>query len=122
MPRFNQNEMITNLNDFENLTKRISNFLDNNNISDDSYIAQLNEMYGLRRKKLESIGEWLQSQQGKEFVSNNKVYWGNFLKKISEIDKKNIKDLKDCVDSINMELKKLMNNKNVLIYTKEIKS
>jgi hypothetical protein len=122
MPRFNQSEMIANLNDFDILTQKIRSFLDNNHETNDSSISQLNEMYGLRRKKLENIGEWLQSSNGKEFMKGNKEYWDNFVKKIFEIDQKNIKDIKICVDNLNIELKKLMNNKNVLIYTKEIKS
>jgi hypothetical protein len=121
MPRFNQSEMIALLNDFENLTQKINAFLDRKEKPDDLYITQLSDLYRIRRTKLEFIDEWLKSPQGKEFLIKNKDYWNNYIKKISEIDQNSIKVIKNSVDNLNMELKQLLNNKNVLIYTKENK-
>lgn len=116
MLRFNNNELVSFLNEFEEITCKIGTILGSNPKPDSDFIAVLTELYGKRRSKLELMNEWLQSRQGIEFKTKNRDYWDKYVTRIMQLDRKNIKDIKNCVDNLNMELKKMINSKNVLIY------
>ncbi len=118
MHKFNSANINGFLHEFEEITLKIGALLGRGTKPDNDYITELTELYGTRRNKLEQLNEWLQTMQGQEFKSKYKDSWNSYIERIMRIERNNIKEIKNSVDNLNMDLKKLINSKNVLIYIK----
>ena len=118
MHRYSTEQIFDNLRQIDNITVDIRKILDEQPKVSRKMTRELMEHYSKRRELLVNVNEWAKSEEGRSFISRNSEVWDSYLAGIMEKDKNLIKDIKDHVDNLSIELKKLMNNKKVLIYTK----
>ncbi len=118
MPRFSAEQILDNLREIDIITDNIGKILDEQPKVNRTMTKELKEHYSKRRELLVCVNEWAKSEEGAAFISRNGEVWDSYLARIMEKDKILIKGIKNHVDNLSIELKKLMNNKKVLIYTK----
>ncbi len=105
--------------DLEHKTKKIAEFLSTNKEFDIKEIQILADLYSERKKSIENLDDWYNSEKGKQFIDENAKEWDENLAQLLKKDSEQIKKIDVRVRNINKKLRNLVKQRSVLLYTKE---
>lgn len=105
--------------ELEQKTKNIVDFLATNKEFDIKEIQILADLYSERKKSIEKLDQWYNSEKGKSFIQKNADEWDQKLAQLLKIDNEQIKKIDERVRNINKKLRNLTKQRSVLLYTKE---
>lgn len=107
------------LDGFENAIVKISNLLAIEGRLDLRQIRELNDLYAQRDEAVNYLIGWSKSAEGKNCLVDNHNNISNRISQIIENDKKHLKNIETRLYELKSNLRKLVSNKSLLIYSKE---
>jgi hypothetical protein len=109
----------TNLAELWQAGEEINLLLENNQELSLAEIDQVDKLYLKRAELLANIDQWRKTSAGNEIISKNFEIWNKVIKKIADIDKKNLDILEKSVKITASKLRELNKQKSLLLYNKE---
>ena len=101
------------------LTQEIIEILANTEPLFPEELEELERLYTDREIFLNEFGEWYKSAEGISEIEKNKLFWEESFKKLQEIEKFHMDIFQQRTADLKENLRKMMQNKSVLLYTKK---
>lgn len=101
------------------LAENISDLLSQKNEFETKDIQNLADIYKKRRTIVDEINEYFKSAEGTAFLKDNQKSWEQRTEALMKLDKKNIENIEIRVKDLNSRLRKFVDNKKILLYTKQ---
>ena len=101
----------------ETLTENITDVLGNSWDYDSVAAEKVQELYTARKEKINALKVLTETAEINEYIRQNSKWWDEKIAKIIEHEKFHLEKLDDHAKGLGKELRKLMANKSLLLYT-----
>ena len=119
MQKFSKEYIVKLCNEIKSLTNEIGVFLTLDNSNGYNAVEEIVGVYKKREQIIFELNNIIDSEFGKNYISDNQEHWRNLIQPIVEQDKLQLQELEKRVKNINTKLRNLIKQKSLLIYTKD---
>lgn len=102
------------------LSSQINNYLVKAKETCEDFSSEINSLYSFRMELLDNISNFVHSNQGKIFLSEEKQIWDKVLIKIADIELMNITLMDEVISRTRMDLISIRNKQKVFVYSKGV--
>jgi len=102
------------------LSSKINNYLVIAKETSEDFSSEINSLYSFRLELLDNISFFINSKQGKIFLSEEKQKWDKVLLKIADIELMNITLMDEVISRTRMDLISIRNKQKVFVYSKGV--